>query len=90
MRAIMEKDEQARIQQNLAAQQGRRDEYQNGRMKLLDKFMPMPPDAARVPPQVPGGMPIPGPQLKDVVNPMKYPSPSPMQPIPPKMSGVRS
>lgn len=78
MRAVIERDEQARIQESLAAQQGRREDYQNGRMKLLDKFMPMPADAPQVPP-----MPIPGPRLQDIVNPKKVPSPNPAQPVVP-------
>lgn len=66
-RAIMERDEKARVQKALSDHQGRREQVQQLRMQLLDKVMPMPPDAPHVPPQLPQGMsPVPAPRVQDI------------------------
>lgn len=88
MRAILDRDEKARVQKALSDHQGRRDQVQQMRTQVLDKLMPMPADAPAMPPQMQGppqaGMPpVPQPRLQDLINPVKIPSPTPAQPTVP-------
>jgi hypothetical protein len=75
----MDRDQKASVEERLRANQASRERYQKGRMELLDKFMPMPPDAPYVPPM----MLMPAPRLQDIINANKIPSPTPAQPTVP-------